>query len=389
MRKKICILAFEPVASEKRILRQVNLANKLFQVDVISIKKWSHPKNIKYFKLERTQRSFFFMLIFGIKLIIGKLFPSSYENVFWLKKEYSQALNILKKENYDLIHANDWDGLPVAIHGSHGKKTKVLFDAHEYTPEQNSDNWLIRTFVIPFRVYMLRKYYSNDIKMITVGKGISNLYKENFGWEPDSILNTSYYEKTAFHKVNPEKIKLIHHGWAIKGRYLEELIKMMRFLDDRFHLYFMLLSRENDNYFKKLQSLSQKISKECITFLPPVSPGVLTQEINKFDIGIHYLNTKNANHLYALPNKFFDYILAGLGVVIPPLPAMAEIIREHGIGRVAQSQSPKDMADMLNALTTDEINQFKHNSLALAKVYNAEHEMAKLSDIYSELLNKQ
>ncbi len=389
MKKKICILAFEPVASEKRILRQVYLANNLFQVDVISIKKWSHPKNIKYFELERTQRSFLFMLIFGIKLIIGKLFPSSYENVFWLKKEYSQALNILKKENYDLIHANDWDGLPVAVHGSHGKKTKVLFDAHEYTPEQNSDNWLIRTFVIPFRVYMLRKYYSNDIKMITVGKGISNLYKENFGWEPDSILNTSYYEKTAFHKVNPEKIKLIHHGWAIKGRYLEELIKMMRFLDDRFHLYFMLLSRENDNYFKKLQSLSQKISKECITFLPPVSPGVLTQEINKFDIGIPLLKTRQLSYYFSLPNKFFDYILAGLGVVIPPLPAMAEIIREHGIGRIAQSQSPKDMADMLNALTTDEINQFKHNSLALAKVYNAEHEMAKLSDIYSELLNKQ
>ena len=328
------------------------------------------------------------MLIYGIKLIIGKLFPSTYENVFWLKKEYSQALNILTKENYDLIHANDWDGLPVAIQGARGKKTKVLFDAHEYTPEQNSDNWLIRTFVIPFRVYMLRKYYSHDIKMITVGQGISNLYKKNFNWEPDSILNVSYYEKTVFHKVSPEKIKLIHHGWAIKGRYLEELIKMMRFLDDRFHLYFMLLSRKNDNYFKKLQSLSQKIGEEHITFLPPVSPGALTQEINKFDIGIPLLKTRQLSYYFSLPNKFFDYILAGLGVVVPPLPAMAEIIREHGIGRVAQSQSPKDMADMLNTLTVDEINQFKRNSLALAKVYNAEREMAKLSAIYAELLNK-
>lgn len=44
---------------------------------------------------------------------------------------------------------------------------------------------------------------------------------------------------------------------------------------------------------------------------------------------------------------------------------------------------------MLNALTADEINQLKHNSLALAKVYNAEREMAKLSAIYVELLNKQ
>jgi glycosyltransferase involved in cell wall biosynthesis len=386
MPKIICVLSFSAINRDSRVQRQINTARSLAEVTVIGYGLWQPPNNVHFHQLIKTQKDPLFRIKYLFLLVLGKVFPSLYEKAFWLKKEYSQALKILKKSNYDLIHANDWDGLPVAVNGACGKNTKVLFDAHEYTPEQNSDNWLIRIFVIPFRVYMLRMHNSQKIRMITVGQGISNLYKKNFDWEPDSILNASYYEESAFHKVNPEKIKLIHHGWAIKGRYLEDLIKMTPFLNDQYHLFFMLLSRKNDTYLKKLHSLSQKICKERITFLPPVSPAALTQEINKFDIGIHCLNTKNANHLYALPNKFFDYILAGLGVVIPPLPAMAEIIIQHDIGRVAQSQSPKDMANVLNALTADEINHFKHNSLALAKVYNAEREMAKLSSIYTELI---
>jgi hypothetical protein len=99
-----------------------------------------------------------------------------------------------------------------------------------------------------------------------------------------------------------------------------------------------------------------------------------------------WLRANNLNHINALPNKFFDFVMAGLGIAILPLPSMRKIVEEHGIGVVASSFFTQEMAIALNNLTVERINQFKQNSLELAKTINAEHEMEKLMGIYGKLL---
>jgi len=103
-------------------------------------------------------------------------------------------------------------------------------------------------------------------------------------------------------------------------------------------------------------------------------------------LGFPFLKAPNKNIQNALPNKFFDFIMAGLGIIVPGLPAMGGIVSQNKNGVVMDTQSIHEIAGKLNSLTLAEINQFKRNSLRLAKEFNAEKEMRKLQRIYRELL---
>ncbi len=139
--------------------------------------------------------------------------------------------------------------------------------------------------------------------MVTVSDKIGNLYKQNF-----NVLAPSVYNAPEYVDINPTEprksaIHLIHHGQAIPGRFLEQIIQVMRYTDDRFFLNLMLVSRANPNYFSKLQRIANQISPNRVKFLEPVPPSEIVQRINIFDIGIPFLKVPQINIYYALPNK--------------------------------------------------------------------------------------
>jgi hypothetical protein len=387
MKNSICILSFSIIERDSRVLREIQLAQKHFNVDVIGYGNWVPSKGVRFIKLPKQIKGMVFKLRYYSLLILARLVPKCYEFAFWLKPEYKQAVEIIGKENYMLLHANDWDALPVAVEATAQLKTRVLFDAHEFSPEQESDRLLWRIFLKPFKSYLFRKYLIKINKMITVSSGIQDLYIKEFHITPQVILNSPAYQKTLFHPVKNNTINIVHHGHAISGRYLEEMVRMIALTDERYLLNFILVSNSSNKYINRLKKFTQVIAPQKVIFWDPVELSQIVSFINKFDLGLPFLKAPHLNILNALPNKFFDFIMAGLGVVVSPLPAMAQVIETYANGKMSTSQSAEDMASMLNALSVDEINNFKRNSLKLARVFNAEREMGKLLHIYQSLLS--
>ena len=148
----------------------------------------------------------------------------------------------------------------------------------------------------------------------------------------------------------------------------------------------MLVERHDKKYVRFLKRFAQKRAPGRVVFIPSVDEVKVLDAINAFDIGLPFLKASQKNIFNALPNKFFQYIMAGLAIIVPPLPAMAELINREEIGCVAQSEEPKIVANMLNKLESERIDAYKRNSLGLAKRMNAEIEMDKLLTMYKELL---
>ncbi|HMB24180.1 MAG TPA: hypothetical protein VKP08_15160, partial [Anaerolineales bacterium] len=222
--------------------------------------------------------------------------------------------------------------------------------------------------------------------MITVSDGIARLYRENFGWEAVVVRNAPVYTAVEFHPTAPAAIQLVHHGAAIPGRHLEDLIHLTSLLDERFSLTFILVSAKM-SYVNYLERLAARRAPGRIRFKESVPPGSLAAHLSVYDMGIHLLKAVNLNHLYALPNKLFDFMMAGLGVAIFPLPEMAGVVEEYRIGVVSSRPSIYSMATALNDLSASQIDEFKKNSLSLAKTLNGDVEMAKLMDVYARLLS--
>jgi hypothetical protein len=386
MKPRVCILSFSDIAWDARVLREIEAASEKYDVDVIGYGNWQAVReNVRFLSMSRSKTNIASVLSKYVRGTLGYLYPGQWEKHFWQKQEYRQVFDILLREEYDLIHANDWDALPVAARAVQQVGGRLLFDAHEYTPAQSADRLMVRLFNLPGRVHLFKTYQKWITKTITVSNGLKNLYHDNFGWSSDVIMNAPYYVKSEFRAVDADEIHLVHHGAAIRSRHLEDLIHLMEFVEPRFILDFILLPSE-PRYPAQLELLAGKIAPARIRFHKAVPPGNLNRELVKFDIGMPWLRANNLNHINALPNKFFSYVMAGLGVAIPPLPSMRKIVDEYGVGVVAADLSIQKMAAALNNLTADRINQFKQNSLELAQTLNAEREMEKLMGIYGELL---
>ncbi|MCU0460218.1 MAG: hypothetical protein MUE37_14145 [Bacteroidales bacterium] len=59
------------------------------------------------------------------------------------------------------------------------------------------------------------------------------------------------------------------------------------------------------------------------------------------------------NQRYSLPNKVFDYIAAGLPVLVSPLPEVAALVERYGCGIVLTGVTPDEIAGQLQKLADD------------------------------------
>jgi len=386
MKPKVCIISFSNIAWDARVLREVEAASREFEVDVIGYGKWDGGGKARFFSLPRTTGGWQIALSKYTRVPLGYLFPQYWEAHYWLRREYKLALDILLKEKYDLIHANDWQSLPIVAQAAQKVGSKVLFDAHEYVPSQRANELMVRLFHIPVRVYLIKTYQNYAAKTITVSDGLRNLYHENFGWNCEVIMNVPYYVKNDFRPANPNEIQIIHHGGAMPGRHLEDFISLAALLDSRYKFNFMLMP-SNLEYLDGIKSLADRLAHGRVIFHAPVLPRGINEKIVQFDIGIPFMHANTLNIYNALPNKFFDYVMAGLAIVVPPLPSMQKIVERNKMGAISADQSIQSMAKLLNSLSVDEINQFKRNALLAAKTLNADVEMKKLIGMYKEILS--
>jgi glycosyltransferase involved in cell wall biosynthesis len=195
--------------------------------------------------------------------------------------------------------------------------------------------------------------------MTTVCAGIAEEYQQNFGVTATVIENAPPYQDLRPRSVEPGRIRMIHHGGALRARRLELMIDVMKRLDQRFSLDFMLVG----NDARYLQSLRERASGEPrIRFLPPVAMPDICKATNHYDIGLFLLPPVNFNYRFALPNKLFEFIQARLAVAIGPSPEMARIVRDYGVGVVAESFEPAALAAVLNGLTEQDVMRYKQAS---------------------------
>lgn len=386
-RKRLCILSLAAVHQDGRVLRQIEYASRAYDVTVVGwgrldkARSTVRMKTVTPWAFSRPQR-----LVQAALMLGGRLTPALWERWYWRKPDHREALRLVAEEPCDLIHVDEAIALPIAVKAAAALRCKVLFDAHEYSPGQDTDKFWWRILAQPFYTYLIRCYAPQADAMTTVAKGIAERYRREFGLDASVIMNTPHYMELPFRPVQPDGIRIIHHATAVRDRHLEEMIETVRRTDARFTLDFMLLEKDTE-YIEELKQQARASAPGRIRFRPSVPPHQIAETVNAYDIGLHLLPPVSFNSAQALPNKFFEFIMAGLALAIGPSPEMMRIVREYELGVVADSFEPADLAQRINALSPEEINTMKHRSLETAKRFNADVEMGKLLAIYERVLS--
>lgn len=284
------------------------------------------------------------------------LLTGLYERYYWQSPFVRNTLAAVRSISFDLVIANDVVSLPVALQIAQG--APVMLDAHEYSPKEFEDLWRWRVFFAGFYTYLCRKYLPCVASMTTVCQGIAEAYQE-FGVSPKVALNSPVQQHLEVRPVAPGRIRLIHHGGAVRSRKIELMIEMMHHLDHRYTLDLMLVETDL-RYLSRLRDLAEADSR--IRFPSPVPMEEIAATINAYDIGVFLLPPVNFNYRMALPNKFFEFIQARLAVAIGPSPEMARLATKYGFGVVARSFEPQELAACISALSAMDIERLKRQA---------------------------
>lgn len=267
----------------------------------------------------------------------------------------------LAGQKYGLIIVNDHHLLAWVVRAVPNLANgPVILDLHEVY-SGNGTSLVYKMLIAPYDDWLLTFITSPVFtKHLTVAEGIADLYHDQYGVpRPGVIRNVAPYEELEPSVVDPERIMLVHHGYAAVERGIDIMLDAALLLEQRFTLVLMVLGDESS-----LAPLRRHpaIAEGRAEFREPVGVTEVARALNEYDLELIFFPPRFKNNTFALPNKFFEAVQGRLGIVIGESPEIVGFVRELGVGIVVDGWTAIDLARALNALSADDIAALKQAS---------------------------
>ena len=149
---------------------------------------------------------------------------------------------------------------------------------------------------------------------------------------------------------------IIYQGFFSLGRGIENLIEnIKKITEEEYNFIFM--------GYGPLENLIKKSAKEKnnIIYLPPVDPSELEIYTSSANFGIALIEDKCLSYRFCLPNKFFEYAMCGLPIIVSNLPEMSKFISKYNCGFILKNESLKEFKILLKKLKKNNNNLFSNN----------------------------
>lgn len=169
---------------------------------------------------------------------------------------------------------------------------------------------------------------------------------------PQTILNTpisrDFRRSTTLRtlaSLPSDAVLLVYSGSIAAVRGIETLLQGLALLPAHVHLMIVPVPYPNPLVAELRDQAAALGCADRLHFAPPVPPDALFEYLSGADIGVHPLSAGSPNHDAALPNKLFEYLHAGLPLVVSSARMMADFVRSYEIGQVFASDDPESFAD--------------------------------------------
>jgi hypothetical protein len=280
----------------------------------------------------------------------------------------------------DVILLFDIDLLPFVT--EQFPSNPIVIDFREIYTEQFGKDIKFRLFLRPIRKHILE----NDAKKIkagyTVSRGLINYYQNNFMIQLSLIRSVPLFQGSQSASGSAGNIKIVYLGVAHPLRNIEKSIKVIMEIGQEieFHLYLV----GDKSYIESLKKTSE--GSHQIFFHSPVDFHKINETLCKYDLGWCYFTPETENIKNALPNKFFDYIQAGLGVICGPNLDMLEEAKSWNFGFFTPDYSDRALNQLLTSFTRDSIESAKISAKLAKSELTWENEELKFLQLVESVI---
>jgi glycosyltransferase involved in cell wall biosynthesis len=279
---------------------------------------------------------------------------------------------------FDLVIQNDLDfaGHDELFDALSTHRTPLVWDLHEFFPDLGG-GFFWKITQARYHSWLFEKLRRREVsRFLTVSQEIAELYRRYLTADFSIISNAPKLgaAQARVESRGPEQpLRLLYHGAIGSGRGLARVIYAMRFVREGVTLSIIAVGSKFQ--IAQLNALVKVLRLESrISFLPRVPFEEIVSEISQFDCEvIFYHPPHSTNERYSLPNKFFESMAAGLGIIVGQSPSMSEIVLREGNGIVVDGWSARALASAVSAISPNEANEFRRRSLEAFPRYSADN----------------
>lgn len=296
-----------------------------------------------------------------------------------------RVIRFSKGRSVSVVNVHSVDLLPLGVLLKSVFRCQLVYDPHELETE--------RVHIGGFRKILARMIERCFIRavnlLVVVSPGIEDWYRGRYGIQRTvTVLNAPAQRRLA--KTNllrttlgiPEDSTiLLYQGALTRGRGLEALIES--FTATRGHAYALVLM----GYGPLESTVRDAAARDVrIHFQPAVSPSVLLDYTSSADIGLAMVENVCLSYYLSLPNKLFEYVMAGLPVIACDLPEMVRVVRTNGIGSILAGPGAAALQTALAEIDGMDREALEARLAQTAEEYSWENQKLRMLSAYREFI---
>ncbi|TXH02103.1 MAG: glycosyltransferase [Candidatus Moraniibacteriota bacterium] len=219
--------------------------------------------------------------------------------------------------------------------------SKFVYDPHELEAEKNGYGALKKRLVAFLENFIIP--YADEV--FVVNRSISEEYARRYSCSPPHVLmNVPWFTEPPKRSrqlhdalgLSADKKICLYLGALTKGRGIEFIMDAFEAADSSEYVAVFV------GYGPLQGAIEERARKcPCIYFHPAVQPTEVLDIAASADVGLCLIESVSLSYHYCLPNKFFEYLFAGIPVVVTPLPELTRLVDEYGVGVVLQEHTPQ------------------------------------------------
>jgi len=367
--KKICILTSVHPVFDTRIFHKEakTLANTGYDVTLIA----QHSKN---------------ETVDGVKIIALPKPKNRIERFFKLDYlTYKKAL----EQKADIYHFHDPELLLWASKLKRETGAKIIYDVHEDVAKQILSKHWIPQILRKIISKIFDKYEKRIAKKIDYIIAATPSIRDNF--KQNNIIDIKNYpiiiNAQNIKKINKKRdyTELIYVGGLSKERGIKKIIQSLKYTNPKYNVKLKLIGNfSNKKFEEEIKKMPEWRKIDFLGFLPQKQA---YQHMWNTDIGfVCFL--PEPNHINAIPNKIFEYMINELPIIASNFPLWKKIIEKNSCGICIDPTKAEEITKAIEYLIEhpNEAKKMGENGRkAVLEKYNWENESKKLLKIYEKL----
>ena len=302
---------------------------------------------------------------------------------------WRRAYQLLCALRPDIYHAHDLDVLWPASRAARHLDVPLVYDSHEFWTEQSSlvHRPAMRAFWAVLEKRLIRRVY----RTITVSDSIARALQERYRLEGITVVRNlplfrppleSSRIRNELGLASERPIVLYQGGFLTDNGLVEQIEAAAGFGEAAFVLI------GGGPCEAALRRQVREANLEGRVFFIPRVP---FQELHSYtcsaDLGLCLIKGTGQSFYYSMPNKLFEYMMAGLPVLASDFPEMRQVIANAGAGEVADPGEVGAIRRGVCRILEDEVRYraYRQAALEAAHRFNWEREAHQLTQLYADL----